>query len=80
MAIRETVDRELIRALVARQITCPRTGALLDVRDCVVLRDSDGDPAYVMSQAGWADVVEGGGGALLEASHGLKADPATVRT
>lgn len=55
--LRETVDAELIRALVARQITCPRTGELLDVRTAVVIRDGDGDPVAVLAQSGYADTT-----------------------
>ena len=42
-----------VRHRVAKTISCPVTGTLLDVRTCVVVYDSDGDPAVVLSQAGY---------------------------
>lgn len=44
---------ELIKYLVQRKIFCPATKEVLDVRTCVVFLDKDGDPADVVSQAGW---------------------------
>lgn len=76
--VEDHVRRELVRMLVSRTMTCPRTGALLDMRDCVVLLDSDGDPAYVLSQKGWAQIVEEGSDELLRVQSGLVPDPATV--
>lgn len=34
----EIVDREMLRYAVARRITCPQTGRLLDVRTAVYVR------------------------------------------
>lgn len=73
------VRRELVRALVMRDITCRQTGTLLDVDTCVVLVDRDGDPAYVLSQAGWAQIVAEGNDKPLEKNGGLVPDPATVK-
>lgn len=77
--ITEYVDREVVRCLVQREITCPRTGDVLDVRTCVVLRDSDGDPVAVVSQDGWAAIVNDGGDAILKKTHGLTVDESTVK-
>lgn len=75
--LREAVDAELIRAIVGRTITCPRSGELLDARTCVVIRDDDQDPAAVLSQAGFASATP------AEISdwraHGLYVDTTTVR-
>lgn len=75
------VDRmysEMVRGMVARQITCLRTGEVLDVRTCVVLVDRDGDPHTVLSQDGWAQVVASGGDVKL-AALGVTVDETTVR-
>lgn len=72
------VRKALVTALVQRSITCPRTGAVLDVRTCVVLLDTDGDPAIVLSQGGWAAIVAEGNDETLE-QRGFKVDPSTVR-
>ena len=47
--------KQLVRSLVQRAITCPLTGAVLDVRTVAVVNDADGDPAIVLSPEG-ADV------------------------
>jgi hypothetical protein len=54
--IEDHVRRELVRFLVQKTIFCPRTEVVLDIRTCVVILDSDGDPAFVMSQKGWAEI------------------------
>lgn len=46
--MREIVDRENIRHLVARDITCQQTGEVLDVRTCLVVRNRDGDAVAVL--------------------------------
>lgn len=78
-SLREVVRTNNVRFLVGREITCPRTGEVLDVRTCVVLLDSDGDAVQVISQKGWAQVVAEGGDKLLEKTHGIIADPTTVK-
>lgn len=75
----KSVHRHLVRFLVSKAIFCSRTGEVLDYRTCVVLLDRDGDPAVVLSQQGWADIVAEGNDALLEKSAGLVPDPATVK-
>jgi hypothetical protein len=52
MDIREHVHAQLVRHLVMRDIMCPITGEVLDVRTCVVVLDQDGDPAAVFSPEG----------------------------
>ena len=56
--LKETLHAELVRYLVQKAVFCPGTGAVLDVRTCVVLVDADGDPAVVLSPEGWANVPE----------------------
>lgn len=46
--MREIIDRENIRALVARDVTCQQTGKVLDAKTCLVVRDKDGDPMLVL--------------------------------
>ena len=72
------VRRSLVRHLVGRVIFCPATGEALDADTCVVLVDSDGDPAMVLSQKGWANVDEYRRD-LLAKTHGLTVDEATVK-
>lgn len=43
------MHERMIRHLVQLAITCPLTGAVLDVRTCAVLTDADGDPIAVLS-------------------------------
>lgn len=47
--IQQEVDRQMVRYIVQRNIFCPVTGAVLDVRTCKWFVDADGDPAYVLS-------------------------------
>jgi len=77
MDLQEIVHAEHVRYLVSRTITCPRTGEVLDVRTCVVLLDSDGDPLAVLSQAGWAELDADDVAHL--ARRGWTVDPATVK-
>lgn len=44
-----------------------------------MLLDSDGDAVQVISQKGWAQVVAEGGDATLKLTHGITADPNTVK-
>jgi hypothetical protein len=53
--LREKLDRELVRYLVGQQLgLCPVAGVSFDVRNAIVFRDKDGDPAAVISPQGWA--------------------------
>lgn len=45
---KEILDKENIRSLVMRDITCMRTGKVLDARTCAVVRDGDGDVVAVL--------------------------------
>lgn len=47
----EIIDKENIRALVARDVTCQQTGRVLNLRNCLVVRDGDGDPIIVLDPA-----------------------------
>lgn len=76
--IRDVLYPEWVRALVMRTIFCPRTGEVLDVRTCVVLEDVQGDPAYVLSQKGWTEVVAEGGDKVLR-EKGLTVNEKSVK-
>lgn len=47
--IQQEVDRQMVLFIVQRNIFCPVTGAVLDIRTCKWFVDKDGDPAYVLS-------------------------------
>jgi hypothetical protein len=49
--------KQMVGYLVSNTMLCPISGALLDVRTCVVLVDADGDPARVFSPEGWAKIA-----------------------
>lgn len=68
----------LLTGLVQKEIFCPNTGEVLDVRTCVVLVDKDGDPAYVLSQKGWANVSADPLKVAFLGQNGLTVDPSTV--
>jgi len=46
--VEQHVDKQMVRYIVQRNIFCPITGNVLDVRTCKWFVDSDGDPAYVV--------------------------------
>ena len=56
--IENILRQELVKYLVQKHIFCPINGVVLDVRTCVVVLDSDGDPALVMSPAGYRELLE----------------------
>ncbi len=75
----QTIIRpQLVRALVSRAITCPRTGEVLDVRTCVVLLDTDGDPLAVVSQRGWVEISGEPATLAALADAGVHVDRSTV--
>lgn len=74
----EHLDHRLRRWLVSRQMSCPRTGEVLDIRHAVFVMDPEGDPRMAMSQRGWAQVVAEGSVPEL-ARHGFRADLATIK-
>ena len=82
MDLQSVVRRNMVVSLVQRHMFCPVTRNVLDVRKCVVLVDKDGDPAAVLSQAGWAEIVSGNLPDTLAAveSMSLTVDPETVRS
>lgn len=57
--IQAEVDRQMVKYIVQRNIFCPITGAVLDVRTCKWFVDKDGDPAYVMSPEAFDAVASG---------------------
>lgn len=78
--LEQRVDRELIKALVQRAITCPVSGSVLDVRTCVVFRDADGDPSAVVSQAGYVTLRDEHPDRLEAlAASGHTVDTATIK-
>jgi hypothetical protein len=56
--LEERMRKELVTYMVQRKIFCPVTNEVLDVRTCVVFLDDDGDPADVVSQAGYQHLKE----------------------
>jgi hypothetical protein len=48
--------RSIRRSVVARQITCPRTGEVLDIRTAVFVNDKDGFPEAVVSPTGAEEI------------------------
>ncbi len=75
MDIQEHIRKQLVKALVQRLIFCPIEKTVLDIRTCVVVVDSDGDPALVLSQEGWAKIA-----AVPNAlNEGYSVDETTVR-
>ena len=75
-----TMRKQMVTHLVSKNIVCPRTGAVLDARTCVVLTDRDGDPAAVVSPAGWEQISNDPDTLARLASHGLTVDATTVPT
>lgn len=57
--IEDAVRKQLVAFIVQRQIFCPITNAVLDVRTCKWLVDKNGDPAYVMSPEAYDAVASG---------------------
>lgn len=79
MDLQTHLRAELVRYLVKRNITCTRTGEVLDVRTCVVLLDSDGDPAAVLSQEGWREILADPRIMADLAAANFTVDPSTVQ-
>lgn len=82
--LQDTVRRNMVTFLVSKAITCPRTGEVLDARNCVVFVDSDGDPAAVMSQDGYTEFANeatavGTSPDARLAHLGLTVDPLSVK-
>jgi len=77
--LEDLLRRNVIVNLVQRNITCPVTGEVLDVRTCVVLLDNDGDPRAVLSQEGWREVLAQVG-EKHAAQRGLFIDSETERS
>jgi hypothetical protein len=49
-----TFDKEMLRLLISKSITCPVSGEVLDLRTAIAVRDKDGDPALALSPTGWS--------------------------
>lgn len=47
--IQQFLEKQLVLYIVQRDIFCPITGAVLDVRTCKWFVDADGDPAVVVA-------------------------------
>lgn len=80
-SLRTMLRKNLIKHLCGQQITCMRSGEILDYRTCVVLLDSDGDPRAVLSQSGYASLVAINPDTIAErlSSAGLTVDESTVK-
>lgn len=57
MDIETRLRSEMVKYMVQKQIFCPVTGRVLDVRTVKYLVDRDGDPAYIMDPVAY-DVIE----------------------
>jgi hypothetical protein len=75
MTLQELMHQNMITSLVQRNILCPVTREVLDVRTCVVLLDRDGDPTAVLSQRGHRETP-----AQVLADLDLTVDESTVRS
>lgn len=63
---------QMVRALVQKEITCPITGHVLDLRTVAVINDRDGDPAMVLSPDGAASIKNDPKKAAALAKHGYE--------
>lgn len=71
-------ERQLRRYVVGRQITCPRSGEVLDVRTAVFLIGQDGLPSHALSQSGFRScLLDGTIKQLIE--RGLTVDFTTIK-
>ena len=59
MEINKQVEKQIVKYIVQRNIFCPLSGDVLDVRTCKWLVDKDGVPAYVMSPEAYDSVYRG---------------------
>lgn len=76
----DTMRTELVRHLVSHLITCPATGEVLDMDTCVVFVDADGDPAAVVSQTGYRQILAERPATIdILAAKGLTLDTDTVQ-
>ncbi|MCJ1675754.1 hypothetical protein MT355_21005 [Rathayibacter sp. VKM Ac-2929] len=69
---------QMVTYLVSKNIFCPRTGAVLDSRTCVVLNDVDGDPAVGISPEGWQQIAKDPATLDRLAERGLTVDMNTA--
>lgn len=46
--MRSILEKQMIKAMVAKSITCPMTEKVLDSRTCLVVKDKEGDPIQVL--------------------------------
>lgn len=53
MDLAAKVELETRRYAVARQITCPVTGEVLDVRTAVLVECNEGRTSFALSREGW---------------------------
>ena len=70
--IENILRQNLVKYLVQRHMFCPISGDVLDVRTCVVILDSDGDPFEVISPRGYRnlrDLAERKGVAMLDEGY-----------
>lgn len=56
--IQKTVDKQMLRYIIQRQITCPITGEVLDIDTACYFVDRDGCPAYVLSPEAYRASVD----------------------
>lgn len=56
--IENILRQNFVKYLVQKAIFCPISGDVLDVRTCVVVLDSDGDPSAVFSPRGYRQLLD----------------------
>lgn len=78
--LEDQMRKALLRSIVQRQIFCQLTGDLLDIRTCVVVLDSDGDPTAVFSPKGYQWIMDAAKGRDPQTilAPGNTFDPTTI--
>lgn len=59
MNMQEYVTHQVYAHIVGRAMTCPATGAVLDVRTAVVVEDAQEKVLGVLSPEGWEQIKDG---------------------
>lgn len=54
--IENMVHREFVKYLVQKNIFCPITGKVLDIRTCYAILDADGDPMFVVAPSAGEEI------------------------
>jgi hypothetical protein len=60
MEMQDIIRKNFVKYLVQKQIFCPITDEVLDVRTCVVIVDNDADPYSVISPNAYRRMLDTG--------------------